>query len=177
MLRSLLAAATVISIAGSSLAYAQQRPAGSGAEPKTSGARERAERPRLSAEDAQAFADARIAGLKAGLKLMPEQEKNWPAVEAAIRDLSKARFDRMQARREARRDGNRSRDPIERLRQRADRMAENAAGLKTLADASEPLYRSLDETQKRRLTVLARQALRGGTWRGGQAPRGSHHRL
>src|SRR5439155_23574335 len=38
---------------------------------------------RPSAEDVAAFTDARIAGLKAGLKLTPEQEKNWPAVEAA----------------------------------------------------------------------------------------------
>jgi hypothetical protein len=176
MLKPLLAGATAIVIAGSSLAYAQQRPAGSGAEPQTTGARERAERPerpRMSAEDAQAFADARIAGLKAGLKLTPEQEKNWPVVETAIRDLAKARFDRMQARREARRDGDRNRDPIERLRQRADQMAANAAGLKKLADASEPLYKSLDDAQKRRLMVLTRQAMRGGDWRG---PRG-HHRL
>jgi hypothetical protein len=173
MLKPLLAGATAIVIAGSSLAFAQQRPAVSGAEPQTTGARERAERPRMSAEDAQAFADARIAGLKAGLKLTSEQEKNWPAVEAAIRDLTKARFDRMQARREARRDGDRDRNPIDRLRQRADRMAENAAGLKKLADASEPLYKSLDDAQKRRLTILTRQAMRGGDWRGARG----HHRL
>src|SRR5262249_42211130 len=48
---------------------------------------------RLSAEDVGAFADARIASLKAGLKLTAEQEKNWPAVEAAMRDLAKERAD------------------------------------------------------------------------------------
>ena len=42
-----------------------------------------------------AFTDARVAGLKAGLKLTAEQEKNWPAVETAIRDLAKERADRM----------------------------------------------------------------------------------
>jgi hypothetical protein len=178
MLKPLLAGATVLLIAGSSLAYAQQRPAVSGVEPETIGARERVERPRMSAEDAQAFADARIAALKAGLKLTPEQEKNWPAVEAAIRDLAKARFDRMNARREARRDGDDRRvDPIQRLRQRADVMTERAAGLKKLADASEPLYKSLDEAQKRRLPILTRQAMRGGGWRGEHGARGRHHRL
>ena len=59
---------------------------------------------RPSAEDVAAFTDARIAGLKAGLKLTAEQEKNWPAVEAAIRDLAKQRADRMNARAEPRTD-------------------------------------------------------------------------
>lgn len=177
MLKPLLAGATALVIAGSSLVYAQQRPAASGAEPETTGAREQAPRWRMSAEDAQAFADARIAALKTGLKLTSDQEKNWPAVETAIRDLSKARFDRMNARREARRDGDRQRDPIERLRQRADRMAENAAGLKKLADAGEPLYKSLDDAQKRRMMVLTRQAMRGGHWRGEHGPRRPHHKL
>jgi len=175
MLKPLLAAAMMTLIAGSSLVHAQQRPEAPAAAAETAGARERAERPRMSAEDAQAFTDARIAALKAGLKLTPEQEKNWPAVETVIRDLAKARFERMNARRDARRDGDH--DPIERLRQRADAMTASAAGLKRLADASEPLYKSLDEAQKRRLTVLARQALRGGSWRGEHGPRGLHHRL
>ena len=51
-----------------------------------------------SAEDMKAFTDARVAALKAGLELKPEQEKNWPAVEAAIRDMAKARADRIAAR-------------------------------------------------------------------------------
>lgn len=180
MLKPLLAGAAAIVIAGSSLVYAQQRPAEPGARPEAA-EREQGRRGRMSAEDAQAFADARIAGLKAGLKLTSEQEKNWPAVETTIRDLAKARYDRMNARREARRDGDKAqRDPIQRLRQRADRMTDNAAGLKKLADASEPLYKSLDEAQKRRLTVLTRQAMRAGFWHGGHGRpghRGEHHRL
>ncbi len=172
MLKPLLAGAAAIVIAGSSVVYAQQKPSGAGTEPEVS-ARQYGPRGRLSAEDVQAFTDARIAGLKAGLKLTPDQEKNWPAVETAIRDLAKSRYDRMTTRREARHDGDRERDPIQRLRQRADMMTETAAGLKRLADASEPLYKSLDEAQQRRLTVLTRQAMRGGYWRGAHGPRGS----
>ena len=41
---------------------------------------------KFSDEDRAALVDAKIAGLKAGLKLTPAQEKNWPAVETAIRD-------------------------------------------------------------------------------------------
>jgi zinc resistance-associated protein len=38
--------------------------------------------------------DSHLAGMKAGLKLNEEQAKNWPAFEAAIRETSKARWDR-----------------------------------------------------------------------------------
>ena len=89
---------------------------------------------RPSAEDVAAFTDARVAGLKAGLKLTAEQEKNWPAVETAIRDLAKERADRMKERAVAARRGAaatmRSRprpDAIARLRQGADAMTTRAA--------------------------------------------------
>src|SRR4249919_722397 len=44
-----------------------------------------------SADDISAFTDARVAGLKAGLKLTPAQEKNCPIFEQAYRDLAKVR--------------------------------------------------------------------------------------
>ena len=122
-----------------------------------------------SAEDIAALTDARVAGLKAGLKLTAEQEKNWPAVEAAIRDLAKERGDRVTeraARRDARRGGDNAQqtgpDAISRLRQGADAMTTRAAGLKKLADASEPLYKSLDDGQKRRFGMLLRMGGRQG---------------
>src|SRR5208337_3359056 len=52
---------------------------------------EQSERPKLSPEDFAALTDARVAALKAGLKLTPDQEKSWPAVEAAIREGGTAR--------------------------------------------------------------------------------------
>jgi hypothetical protein len=142
MWKSVLAGTTALAIAGGSLVYAQQRADGPGA----------GQRWRPTAEDIGAFTDARIAGLKAGLKLTPEQEKNWPAVEAAVRDLAKQRSERFAARASA----TRPNDPIERLRTRADTMTQAAAGLKKLADASAPLYQSLDEGQKRRFMALSR---------------------
>ena len=122
---------------------------------------------RPSAEDVAALTDARVAGLKAGLKLTAEQEKNWPAVEAAIRDLAKERADRMATRREARRGGDNAQqqprpDAITRLRQGADAMTARATGLKKLADAAEPLYKSLDDGQKRRFGMLLRMGGRPG---------------
>jgi hypothetical protein len=164
MKKTIAAGSVALMLAGASFAFAQQAPRE---------ARESRGMMRPSAEDVSAFTDARIAGLKAGLKLNPEQEKHWPAVETAIRDLAKARADRraamgerMAQRREARRNGGDSAnrpapDAISRLRQGADAMTSRAAGLKKLADASEPLYNSLDDAQKRRFAVLLHAGRRG----------------
>ena len=71
-------------------------------------------------------------------------------------------------------DAAKSDDPVARLRARADTMATNAAALKKIADAADPLYKTLDEGQKRRLAVLAHMEGRpgGGWWhRGEHGPR------
>jgi zinc resistance-associated protein len=170
MMKKTIAAATIaLTLAGAGLALAQQN---SQQSPMREGRGFR-----QSAEDVAAFTDARVAALKAGLKLSAEQEKNWPAVETAIRDLAKERADRMkqreargEARREARREGRRGGDnarqdgpdAISRLRLGADAMTTRAANLKKLADASEPLYKSLDEGQKHRFTMLLRMGGRHG---------------
>ena len=158
MMKRILAGTIALTIAGAGLAFAQQ---GQQAQPRD------AQGFRPSAEDVAALTDARVAGLKAGLKLTAEQEKNWPAVEAAIRDLAKERADRMATRREARRGGDNAQqqprpDAITRLRQGADAMNARATGLKKLADAAEPLYKSLDDGQKRRFGMLLRMGGRPG---------------
>jgi len=162
MWKAVLAGTTALAIAGTSLVYAQQG----------SDDFQRGSRWRPSAEDISAFGDARIAALHAGLKLTAEQEKNWPAVESALRELGKQRSERYAARAS----GDRPRDPIERLNMRADAMGQRAAALKKLADAAGPLYKSLDDSQKRRFVMLARLGARqDGHWRGHHGPR-FHHR-
>ena len=42
-------------------------------------------------------------------------------------------------------------DPVARLRMRAENMMASAAALKKIADAADPLYKTLDDGQKRRL--------------------------
>ena len=163
MKKTIVAGAIALTLAGAGFALAQpttqQSPTreGRGFQP--------------SAEDIAALTDARVAGLKAGLKLTAEQEKNWPAVEAAIRDLAKERGDRVKeraARREARRGGDNAQqrqsrpDAMARLRLGADAMTTRAASLKKLADAAEPLYKSLDDGQKRRFGMLLRMGGRQG---------------
>jgi len=73
----------------------------------------------------------------------PDQEKNWPAYEAAIRNLAKLRVERYQEQKSA--------NPIELLRQRAEDLAAASTALKQLADAEEPLFNSLDDAQKQLL--------------------------
>ncbi|MCX4194865.1 Spy/CpxP family protein refolding chaperone [Methylobacterium organophilum] len=107
----------------------------------------------LTPEDRAAFTDARIAALHAGLKLTPDQEKLWPPVEAAIRDMAKLR----QQRRAAMRDRPKfSDDAPAALRAVADAASARGDALRKLADASQPLYASLDPDQKRRALILAR---------------------
>ena len=124
---------------------------------------------RMNPEDRAAFTDARIAAVKAGLKLNAEQEKLWPPVEAAVRDFAKLRIDRANARmnawRDSRDDQKQDTDPVTRLRDRAETMAASAAAMKRIADAADPLYKTLDDGQKRRLAILTRM---GGDGRGGR---------
>lgn len=117
----------------------------------------------ISAEDRAAFIDARIAAVKAGLKLTAEQEKLWGPVETLARELGKkygdrfaARREEWQKRREAQKDGTErpAVDHVERLRKRAENLAERASDMKRFADTAQPLYATLDEGQKRRLQTL-----------------------
>jgi len=146
MLKVVVAATAAVTIAGSSMAYAQR-------DERAEGAR----RWQPTTEDLSAFQAARLAALRAGLTLTPEQEKHWPAFEQAMRELQQLRLKRVTAIREARRDGRRPMtDPSERMRERATRLSESGAILNRLAEATDPLYRSLDEAQKRRFAILTR---------------------
>lgn len=158
VMKTVLAGATVLALAGGSLVYAQQRP---DAAPGNA--------PRMSAEDVVAYGDARIAALKAGLKLTAEQEKHWPALEKALKDSAKQRSERFAARASA----DAPKDPIARLKLQADAMSARGASLKTIADAAAPLYGSLDDAQKQRFVRLA--YLEGGRGHHMRGHHGMHH--
>jgi hypothetical protein len=139
-----IAAVAVLAIAGSTAVYAQHRHWGHGFS-------------RMSPEDRSAYADARIAAVHAGLKLTADQEKLWPPVETAVKDFAKLRIDRANARMNPPRDDAsqpKADDPVTKLRDRAENMAATAGAMKKIADAADPLYRTLDDGQKRRLAVL-----------------------
>ena len=152
----------VVVVAGSSLVYAQQRP----------GRTENVRRWQPNLEDMRAFGDARLAALKAGLALTPEQEQYWAPFEQAARDVQKLRQDRISKALASRREGeSRAADPAERLSERAAAMTETGTALKKLADAMGPLYKSLDDNQKRRFATLGRM-LRSHEGHGGRHFRG-----
>lgn len=153
MNKALLAGVAALMIAGSTAVVAQHRPWFHG-------------QSRMNPEDRSAFTDARIAAVKAGLKLNADQEKLWPPLESAVRDFAKLRMDRANARMNASRDDRRDQqgadDPVARLRDRAETMGTTAAALKRIADAADPLYKTLDEGQKRRLAILTHMRRFGG---------------
>jgi zinc resistance-associated protein len=159
MWKAIVAGTAALAIAGTSLVYAQQQ----------RGGRDFGQRWQPNTEDVRAFGEARLAALKAGLVLTPEQEKFWPAFEQAARDFGKLRMDRMAAMRNI----QPGTDPVERLRQRATAMSDTGAALKKLAEATDPLYKSLDDSQKRRFAVLNRLT---GADRGQMRGRDGHGR-
>lgn len=144
MWKTVMAGGTALAIAGATLAYAQQGPGRGPDGPRW----------RPSAEDVSAFGDARIAALKAGLRLTAAQEKNWPPLEAALKSFAKERGERFAARASA----DRPSDPIQRMHLRAEMMVQTGTSMKAIADGAGPLYQSLDDSQKQRFRVLARMA-------------------
>jgi len=167
MLKPVIAAAALLAIAGSSFVYAQQGFGGRdgfGGRGFNADGRRAEFRHRPSAADVAAFTDARIAAMKAGLELTPDQAKNWPAFEQAVRDMAQLRVDRIKAReaqdqqqsqQQAQQPEQQAMSPFDRLSRRADNMSKRSAALKKVADAGAPLYQSLDDAQKSRFTVLA----------------------
>jgi zinc resistance-associated protein len=108
---------------------------------------------RLTPADRQAFLEARIAAIHAGLQLSPDQEKLWPAAESAIRDaVAQMREARQKMREEAA--GSDKQDPIARMRRGAERSMALAQTLTKIADAAQPLYASLTDDQKWRLQAM-----------------------
>jgi hypothetical protein len=158
MKRILAVAAASLALLGAQAVLAQQGPGAA-----------MPEQNRFSPEDMKAMTDAKIAAVKTGLELTAEQEKNWPAVEQAIRAMAEAQ----QAQRDKMRDAAKTEDGIAKLRARAEAMELRAAGLRKLADAAEPLYRTLSDDQKRRLHFLVQMVMphrgdhRHGGWRQG----------
>jgi hypothetical protein len=152
MLKAALAGTAALAIVGSSFVYAQERGRPGGFERPQSN-----ERLQPNMDDMRAFADARLAALHAGLGLTPDQEKSWPAFEQASREMAKLRLDRMAAAVNTRRDRQpQSSDPADRMQRRAAAMTETGTTLKKVADAMDPLYKSLDDNQKRRFAMLER---------------------
>jgi hypothetical protein len=89
--------------------------------------------------------EAHIAEIKASLRLTPDQEKNWSDLEGVLRDIAKARAERVATIRAQRAQQKSPVDIIERWRSAADILDEQSINLKSMADAAERLNKSLNE--------------------------------
>ncbi|WP_312015734.1 Spy/CpxP family protein refolding chaperone [Bradyrhizobium liaoningense] len=118
----------------------------------------------LSATDMKSLTDMRVGIIKAALQLTPDQEKLWPAVEDAIRARAKnrqARLERIAELRDGAMDPLPQGNPVEIMQRRADRLIQRGTDLKKLADAWEPLYKTLSEDQKKRMSFASYVVMRG----------------
>ena len=151
MRKGMIGVVAALFIVGAPVTHAQQATSGPGGTSESG---------RLSQAEFKMLTDVRVGVIKAALQLTPEQEKLWPTVEEAIRARAETRYRRLAALGE-RMDQGRDVDPVQLYRQRADVLADRAAGLRKLADAWQPLYQSLTPDQKTRLRLVTVHAIEG----------------
>jgi hypothetical protein len=103
--------------------------------------------PQLTAEQLVANSDANIERIKKELNLTPEQEKHWPQFASAMHYLGNNGAERLNLRlARAKRDP--PDDIVEQMRNEAQFLVDRAADQRSVADAAEPLFASLDDKQK-----------------------------
>ena len=123
----------------------------------SAGRRDRWDRAELSANQINDQFAARAARIKADLRLTPEQAKNWPDVESAVKDIGKKNADLQIALRTERAQLKGPFDVIQQMREEARFLGERSADQKTLADAAEPLYVSLNRLKAGAIRFRARR--------------------
>jgi hypothetical protein len=147
----------------------------------------RAERSASTISQSTDRAEARIAILKADLRLSSDQAQHWAGLESALRDIVAKRAkalaashdlqtgrasssapvapdtsvteDEQRRDTDSERDARRARlDDIDEMRREADAYTVQAADLRQIADAAQPLYDTLG--QRHRLVQFVREDLR-----------------
>jgi hypothetical protein len=103
--------------------------------------------PALTAEQIVTNSDANIDRIKTELNLTPEQEKNWAGFSSAMHYLGHNGADRLNLR-IARAQRDPPDDIIEQMRNEAQFLNDRAVDQRSVADAAEPLFASLDNKQK-----------------------------
>ncbi|HVQ81186.1 MAG TPA: Spy/CpxP family protein refolding chaperone [Pseudolabrys sp.] len=153
MLKIVAAGVTALFVTACPIAHAQPPPA---ATPE-----------RINLADRNALTDMRIDLVKAALQLTPDQQKYWPAIENAIRARAedrKARLAKIAETVGKRVDESsvevfRNRDPIAFLQRRSEALAQRSADLDKLAEAWQPLYKTLSPEQRQRMAALANSTI------------------
>ncbi|MCP3468386.1 Spy/CpxP family protein refolding chaperone [Bradyrhizobium sp. CCGUVB23] len=152
MIKKVAVAAAAVLVTASPLAYAAETSSSVGVT-------------HPSVTDLNALTDVRVATIKAALQLTPDQEKYWPAVEDAIRARAKnrqARWERVAELRDSSSpEALHERNLVQLMQRRAESLSQRALDLKKLADAWEPLYKTLSQEQKKRMAFVTLVATRG----------------
>jgi hypothetical protein len=145
----------------------------------------RAERSASTINQSTDRADARIAILKADLRLSSDQAQHWAGLESVLHDIVAKRAKSWAASRDlqtgrtintpvasdswitedekdqgtrSERDARKARpDDIDEMRREADAYTVQAADLRQIADAAQPLYDTLDDRQRHRLVQFVRE--------------------
>jgi hypothetical protein len=111
-----------------------------------------------SAADLNSLTDLRVNLVKAALQLTPDQEKYWAPLEDAIRARAKNRQARLERVAELRDSGPMEvlgdRNPVDLMQRRADQLMQRGTDLKKVADAWQPLFKTLSQDQKKRMAFL-----------------------
>ena len=106
-----------------------------------------AEPQQLTADQIVAESDKNIDRIKAELQLTPEQEQHWAGFNSAMHSLGHNGADRLNLRiARAKRDP--PDDIIEQMRNEAQFLNDRAVDQRSVADAAEPLFASLNDKQK-----------------------------
>lgn len=105
--------------------------------------------------------EARIAQLKANLRIAEEQERDWTRFEAALKGISKKRAERRLALMDEwdKRETETDRKPMshaEALRKHADALELRASEIRAIADSSEPLSEKLNDRQRQQVDQIIR---------------------
>ncbi len=158
MNRRFLTPLTIVAVS----AFALPATANTAIEPNAQqGMQQGMERMQHWAADRELVLDAKLAGVKAALKLNPDQEKLWGPFENAVRDSAKDRMENMQKMMEMRKQ-NEHVSPVDLLdtwSTGSTDLSQAAGDMKKVANAAKPLYASLDETQKHDFGMLGRMLM------------------
>lgn len=103
--------------------------------------------PQVTAEQLVANSDAYIERIKTELNLTSDQEKHWYGFSSAMHYLGHNGAERLNLR-VARAKRDPPDDIIEQMRNEAQFLIDRAADQRSVADAAEPLFSSLDDKQK-----------------------------
>jgi hypothetical protein len=99
---------------------------------------------------AEAALDAQLKGMKTSLRLTADQQKDWGPFESTVKETAKVRMVALQEEQSS------NLSPMDRNSAQAQRLAQREADFEKIIEAAEPLYASLDNTQKHKFITLGR---------------------